>query len=47
MDIGYTAGVEAALASNPKVLYLLGADAGVITKENIPKDCFVIYQGLI
>lgn len=45
MDIGYTPGVDEILKSKPSVLFLLGADAGVLTKENIPKGCFVIYQG--
>lgn len=45
LDVGYKAGVEEVLAASPKVLFLLGADGGAITKENIPKDCFVIYQG--
>ncbi|CAO1379971.1 unnamed protein product [Diamesa serratosioi] len=45
LDIGYQPGVDEVLASKPKVLFLMGADSGVITKENIPKDCFVIYQG--
>lgn len=45
LDIGYKAGVEEVLAAGPKVLFLLGADSGSINKENIPKDCFVIYQG--
>lgn len=45
LDIGYSAGVEKVLAASPKVLFLLGADSGALTKENIPKDCFVIYLG--
>lgn len=45
LDVGYTAGVDSVLASDPKVLFLLGADAGAIKKEQLPKDCFVIYQG--
>ncbi|XP_050099755.1 NADH-ubiquinone oxidoreductase 75 kDa subunit, mitochondrial [Anopheles aquasalis] len=45
LDVGYHAGVEAALESKPKVLFLLGADAGVIKREQLPADCFVVYQG--
>lgn len=45
LDIGYQPGVEETLAANPKVLFLVGADNEVINKENIPRDCFVIYQG--
>ncbi|XP_060562587.1 NADH-ubiquinone oxidoreductase 75 kDa subunit, mitochondrial-like [Ruditapes philippinarum] len=45
LDIGYKAGVEEIRKNPPKVLYLLGADEGAITKDDIPADCFVIYQG--
>lgn len=45
LDVGYNQTVEDVLASKPKVLFLLGADSGKITRENIPKDCVVIYQG--
>jgi len=45
LDLGYKAGVEAIRANPPKVLFLLGADEGVISREDLPKDCFVIYQG--
>ncbi|XP_076094423.1 NADH-ubiquinone oxidoreductase 75 kDa subunit, mitochondrial-like isoform X1 [Mytilus galloprovincialis] len=45
LDIGYKAGVDCIKQNPPKVLYLLGADNGTITREDIPKDCFVIYQG--
>lgn len=46
MDVGYQPGTEEVLASKPKVLFLLGADGPTITRDNIPKDCFVIYQGM-
>ncbi|KAI8439612.1 hypothetical protein MSG28_013338 [Choristoneura fumiferana] len=45
LDIGYQPGVGKALEAGPKVVYLLGADGGVITRENLPKDAVVIYQG--
>lgn len=45
LDVGYTPGVDAAIQSQPKVLILVGADAGKIKREDLPKDCFVIYQG--
>ena len=45
MDLGYKAGVAAIREAKPKVLFLLGADEGAITREDLPKDCFVIYQG--
>ncbi|XP_042566686.1 NADH-ubiquinone oxidoreductase 75 kDa subunit, mitochondrial-like isoform X2 [Clupea harengus] len=45
LDLGYKPGVEAIRQDPPKVLFLLGADAGCITRQDLPKDCFVIYQG--
>lgn len=45
LDVGYKAGVDEVLAGGPKVLFLLGADSGAINKDNIPKDCFVVYVG--
>lgn len=45
LDLGYKAGVDAIRANPPKVLFLLGADEGAVTRADLPKDCFVIYQG--
>ncbi|XP_058056822.1 NADH-ubiquinone oxidoreductase 75 kDa subunit, mitochondrial-like [Anopheles bellator] len=45
LDVGYRGGVESVLETNPKVLFLLGADSGVIEREKLPPDCFVVYQG--
>ncbi|KAG5865064.1 hypothetical protein JTB14_006744 [Gonioctena quinquepunctata] len=45
LDIGYTPGVDKIREGNLKVLFLLGADDGAIEKSDLPKDCFVIYQG--
>lgn len=45
LDLGYKAGVDAIRANPPKVLFLLGADAGCITRADLPKDSLVIYQG--
>ena len=28
----------------PQVLWLLGADSGALKREDLPADCFVIYQ---
>ncbi|KAJ2945747.1 hypothetical protein O0L34_g590 [Tuta absoluta] len=44
LDIGYKPGVGEALKS-AKLVYLLGADAGLVRREDLPKDCVVIYQG--
>ncbi|KAM8933591.1 NADH-ubiquinone oxidoreductase 75 kDa subunit, mitochondrial [Pelodytes ibericus] len=45
LDLGYKPGVDAIRKNPPKVLFLLGADAGTITRQDLPKDCFIIYQG--
>ncbi|NXO75304.1 NDUS1 oxidoreductase, partial [Sitta europaea] len=45
LDLGFKPGVEAIRKNPPKVLYLLGADSGCITHKDLPKDCFIIYQG--
>ncbi|XP_040031693.2 NADH-ubiquinone oxidoreductase 75 kDa subunit, mitochondrial isoform X2 [Gasterosteus aculeatus] len=45
LDLGYKAGVDAIRANPPKVLFLLGADAGCITRADLPKDSFIVYQG--
>ncbi|XP_071439349.1 NADH-ubiquinone oxidoreductase 75 kDa subunit, mitochondrial [Hetaerina americana] len=45
LDLGYKAGVAAIRDNPPKLLFLLGADENVITRDDLPKDCFVVYQG--
>jgi NADH dehydrogenase (ubiquinone) Fe-S protein 1 len=45
LDIGYQAGVSSVLESKPDVLFLLGADAKAITRDDLPPNAFVIYQG--
>jgi len=45
LDLGYKPGVDAVREAKPKVLWLLGADAGAVSREELPSDCFVIYQG--
>jgi len=45
LDLGYKAGVQALRDNPPRVLYLLGADEQTVTREQLPKDSFVIYQG--
>lgn len=44
LDLGYTAGVADIHNNPPKVLFLLGADEGAITREDLPKDTIIIYQ---
>lgn len=46
LDLGYKPGVEAIRNMDVKVLFLLGADENVISREDLPRDCFVVYQGI-
>lgn len=45
LDLGYTPGVDKIREMQPTVLFLLGADEGAITREDLPQDCFVVYLG--
>ncbi|XP_068231697.1 NADH-ubiquinone oxidoreductase 75 kDa subunit, mitochondrial-like [Palaemon carinicauda] len=45
LDLGYTPGVANIRDAPPKVLIMLGADDGAITREDLAKDTVVIYQG--
>ncbi|NXM20511.1 NDUS1 oxidoreductase, partial [Ploceus nigricollis] len=45
LDLGFKPGVEAIRKNAPKVLYLLGADSGCITRQDLPEYCSSIYQG--
>uniref|UniRef100_A0A665VLR8 NADH-ubiquinone oxidoreductase 75 kDa subunit, mitochondrial n=1 Tax=Echeneis naucrates TaxID=173247 RepID=A0A665VLR8_ECHNA len=45
LDLGYKAGVDSIRKNPPKVLFLLGADGGCITRADLPKDSLIIYQG--
>ena len=48
LDLGYSPGAQKIRdAKNLKVLFNLGADEGVIKRADLPKDCFVIYQGMV
>uniref|UniRef100_A0A8C5C2R7 NADH-ubiquinone oxidoreductase 75 kDa subunit, mitochondrial n=1 Tax=Gadus morhua TaxID=8049 RepID=A0A8C5C2R7_GADMO len=45
LDLGYKPGVESIRKNPPKVLFLLGADAGCITRQDLADDSLIIYQG--
>jgi len=45
LDLGYKAGVEGLRENPPKFLYMLGADEQAITRDDLPKGCFIVYQG--
>jgi hypothetical protein len=44
LDLGWKAGTADLRAAKPRVVWLLGADAGAISRDDLPADCFVIYQ---
>lgn len=44
-DVGYQPGIEAVIKLKPKILFLLGADSGKVTRDKLPNDCFVVYIG--
>ncbi|XP_024141887.1 NADH-ubiquinone oxidoreductase 75 kDa subunit, mitochondrial isoform X1 [Oryzias melastigma] len=45
LDLGYKPGVKTIRENPPKVLFLLGADSGSVTRQDLPEDSLVIYQG--
>jgi NADH dehydrogenase (ubiquinone) Fe-S protein 1 len=45
LDLGYNPGAQKIRDAKPKVLFMLGADEGVVSRSDLAKDCFVIYQG--
>lgn len=45
MDLGYKTGLKTIQDAQPKVLYLVGADEKIVSRDMLPADCFVIYQG--
>ncbi|KAJ8350274.1 hypothetical protein SKAU_G00254040 [Synaphobranchus kaupii] len=45
LDLGYKPGVDTIRKNPPKVLFLLGADAGCVPRQDLPKDTLIIYQG--
>lgn len=44
LDLGYCPGAQKLRDAKPKVLYMLGADEGMVTKSDLPNS-FIIYQG--
>jgi len=47
LDLGYKAGVQHIRDNPPRILFLLGADEQAITRQELPKDCFIVYQGIL
>ena len=38
--------MDAIRESPPSVLFLLGADGGTISRNDLPKDAFIVYIGM-
>ncbi|CAF4400006.1 unnamed protein product [Didymodactylos carnosus] len=45
LDLGYKPDVKSIIELKPKLLYLFGADGGLIKRQDLPNDCYIIYQG--
>nr|CAB3264268.1 NADH-ubiquinone oxidoreductase 75 kDa subunit, mitochondrial-like [Phallusia mammillata] len=45
LDLGYKPGVDHIRKNPPSLLFILGADGGAVTREDLPKDCCVVYIG--
>ncbi|XP_005094305.1 NADH-ubiquinone oxidoreductase 75 kDa subunit, mitochondrial [Aplysia californica] len=45
LDLGYAPGVDAMKGSKPSVLFLLGADAGTVKREDLYENALVVYIG--
>uniref|UniRef100_A0A158P751 NADH-ubiquinone oxidoreductase 75 kDa subunit, mitochondrial n=1 Tax=Angiostrongylus cantonensis TaxID=6313 RepID=A0A158P751_ANGCA len=45
LDVGYQAGTAAIRKKPIKFLYLLGADEGKVTRQNLDPSAFIVYQG--
>ena len=44
LDLGYKAGAKEITDNKPALLYMLGADEGVVDRKDL-LNCFIIYQG--
>ncbi|XP_071449348.1 NADH-ubiquinone oxidoreductase 75 kDa subunit, mitochondrial-like [Hetaerina americana] len=45
LDIGYKSEIECIKRNPPQVLYLLGADRCLVSRNDLPENVFIIYQG--
>jgi NADH dehydrogenase (ubiquinone) Fe-S protein 1 len=45
LDLGYKAGLDHIRENPPSLLFMLGADGGAVTRENLPDNCCVVYIG--
>merc|ERR1712142_1447020 len=45
LDLGYTPGVEALVDNKPSVVFMMGADSGAVSRNNLGTNTTVIYIG--
>ncbi|VDP77640.1 unnamed protein product [Schistosoma mattheei] len=45
LDLGYMSDVEIIKQNKPKILFLLGADRNLITRQHLAPDNFIVYIG--
>ena len=45
LDLGYSAGVDSLKADPPKLVVMLQADEGKVTREMLGDECSIIYIG--
>ncbi|TPP64913.1 NDUS1 [Fasciola gigantica] len=45
LDLGYTPSVSGIRQAKPRVVFLVGADRGKVSREDLPKDCLVVFVG--
>lgn len=45
LDMGYKSSPHDIEKLEPKFLFLMGADESDISRDQLPKDCFIVYQG--
>lgn len=45
LDLGYTSDIEIIKQNKPKILFLLGADRNLITRQHLAPDSFIVYIG--
>ncbi|CAH8464438.1 unnamed protein product [Schistosoma turkestanicum] len=45
LDLGYTSNIEVIKQNRPKILFLLGADRNLITRQDLAADSLIVYIG--
>jgi len=45
LDLGYKAGLDHIRQNPPSLLFMIGADGGAISRDELPSNCCVVYVG--